>query len=191
MIYDTIFALYDGHGAGAYLGEPVSVTAHGLQAAHFARQAGAPDSLVVAALLHDIGHLLAHAPDDIAEWTQDAGHERIGAAWLARHFGPEVCEPVRLHVPAKRYLCATDADYFAALSPASVTTLRLQGGPMPATEIAAFEAAPFFRAAVSLRRWDDQAKIAGFATADFAAYRPLIDQLASAGTAARAARPLK
>jgi gamma-butyrobetaine dioxygenase len=97
---------------------------------------------------------------------------------LVRRFGPEVCEPVRLHVPAKRYLCATDAAYFDTLSPASIVTLRLQGGPMSRTEADAFEAEQYFREAVTLRRWDDQAKIAGFPTPDFAHYAPLIEKLA-------------
>ena len=111
-------------------------------------------------MLHDIGHLVDDVPDDFAEWTRDQHHERVGAAWLAQRFGPDVSEPVRLHVPAKRYLCATEAGYFGNLSPASVRTLQLQGGPMPAAEIAAFEKEPYCREAVRVRRWDDRAKIA-------------------------------
>ena len=107
-----------------------SMTAHALQAAYFAQQDGAPAQLVLAALLHDIGHLVQDAPADIADWTVDARHEEIGSRWLARRFGPEIAGPVRLHVPAKRYLCATDPMYLAKLSQASVHTLKLQGGPM-------------------------------------------------------------
>ena len=180
MTIDAILAIYQDSGAGAYFGEPVTVTEHGLQAAHFARRDGAPDALVVAALLHDIGHLVESAPADIADWKTDAGHERVGAAWLARLFGPEVSEPVRLHVPAKRYLCAVEPEYLAALSAASVTTLRLQGGPMSPAEAHAFEAEPHFRDAVRLRRWDDAAKIAGLVTPGFAAYRPLLEAAAKA-----------
>ncbi|HUJ52053.1 MAG TPA: HD domain-containing protein, partial [Steroidobacteraceae bacterium] len=137
-----ILAIYQARGAQAYFGERVSMTEHGLQAAHFARAERAPETLVLAALLHDIGHLLDEVPDDLEDWTLDAHHEVIGARWLARHFDASVCEPVRLHVPAKRYLCATDAGYFTQLSPASVHTLKLQGGPMTPREVAQFEAQP-------------------------------------------------
>ena len=101
--------IFGKRGAEAYFGECVSVTEHALQAAWFAQEEGAPANLIVAALLHDIGHLVDDVPDDFAQWTHDQHHERIGAAWLARRFGPEVSDPVRLHVPAKRYLCATEA----------------------------------------------------------------------------------
>ena len=178
MLTDEIFSIYRGHGAGDYFGEAVTVTEHSLQAAHFAQSCDAPDSLVIAALLHDIGHLIEPAPAHIADWKTDAGHERSGALWLSSRFGPDVSEPVRLHVPAKRYLCATDPDYFGALSAASVTTLALQGGPMARGEIAAFEAEPFFREAVLLRHWDDQGKIAGFPAPDFAHYGATIERLA-------------
>ena len=140
-----ILALYTSRGTQAYFGERVSMAEHGLQAAHFARIEGASETLVVAALLHDIGHLLEDVPDAIEDWTRDAHHEEIGARWLAGRFDAAVWEPVRLHVPAKRYLCATDADYFARLSAASVHTLKLQGGPMSVREVAHFESQPFWR----------------------------------------------
>jgi len=181
MMTDELLAIYGGAGAAAYFGEAVSVTEHSLQTAYFARRSDAPDGLVAAALLHDIGHLIEPGADDIADWKTDAGHERIGSRWLALRFGPDVFEPVRLHVPAKRYLCATDPRYFAALSPASVLTLRLQGGPMGQAEAEAFEAGPHFRDAIRLRQWDDQGKIAGLPTPDFAHYLPLIERLAGRG----------
>jgi phosphonate degradation associated HDIG domain protein len=174
-VADEIIGIYGKRGAESYFGERVSVTEHGLQAAWFAQQEGAATCLVVAALLHDIGHLVDDVPDDFADWTLDQQHERIGAAWLARRFGIEVSDPVRLHVPAKRYLCATEPDYFSNLSPASVRTLQLQGGPMPATEIAAFERELYFRDAVRVRRWDDRAKIADLEVPDLSAYRTLIE----------------
>ncbi len=177
MTTDQLVSIYCGRGAAAYFGEPVTVTEHSLQAARFAQRSNAPDGLVIAALLHDIGHLIEPVPGDIADWKTDAGHERIGSRWLALRFGPDVCEPVRLHVPAKRYLCAMDPAYFATLSPASVVTLRLQGGQMSPAETEAFEAEPYFREAVLLRQWDDQAKIAGYKTLDFAHYLPLIERL--------------
>jgi phosphonate degradation associated HDIG domain protein len=176
---DELLSIYARSGAALYFGEAVSVAEHSLQAAHFARAADASDALVVAALLHDIGHLIDQAPDDIADWKTDAQHELSGSRWLAARFGPEVCEPVRLHVPAKRYLCATDPDYFGRLSAASVLTLKLQGGPMSSAEAGAFEAEPYHREAILVRQWDDRGKIAGLATADFSNYRALIDRLAA------------
>ena len=179
-VVDAIFAIYQKRGSGAYYGESVSMTEHALQAACFAQGAGAPPALVVAALLHDIGHLVHDVPGDIADWTEDEHHELIGGAWLARHFGPEVSEPVRLHVPAKRYLLATDAAYFAKLSPASVITLKLQGGPMAAHEVAKFETERFHKDAVRVRQWDDQGKVAGLKTPGLVDYRPLIEQVLAA-----------
>lgn len=172
---DDIIRIYAKRGAEAYFGECVSVTEHGLQAAWFAQEEGAAANLVVAALLHDIGHLVDDVPDDIAQWTHDQHHERIGGAWLAGRFGPEVSDPVRLHVPAKRYLCATETDYVGNLSPASVRTLQLQGGPMSAAEAAAFEQESYFREAVRVRRWDDRAKIADLKVPGLASYRALIE----------------
>jgi phosphonate degradation associated HDIG domain protein len=173
-VAEEILAIYAARGAGAYFGERVSMTEHALQTAYFAQQAGAPESLIVAALLHDIGHLLAQVPDDIADWTADAHHEATGARWLAQRFPPGICEPVRLHVAAKRYLCATDASYFAKLSLASVHTLKLQGGPMSAPEVARFESKRYFTEAVRVRRCDDEGKVAGLKTPQLAAYTALI-----------------
>ena len=178
---DELVSIYSRRGAAAYYGEAVTMSEHSLQTAYFAQAAAAPDALIVAALLHDIGHLIDSVPHDIAEWSNDARHEVSGSRWLAKRFGPAVCEPVRLHVPAKRYLCATDSGYFARLSSASVRTLELQGGPMSAAEIAAFEAQPYHREALLLRHWDDQGKIAGMQTPDFNHYRVLIERLYANG----------
>jgi phosphonate degradation associated HDIG domain protein len=172
---EQLWAIYSSRGAGAYFGEVVTTLEHSLQAAHFARESKASDALVVAALLHDIGHLIDSAPPEFADWKADARHEVSGSRWLAQRFGPEVSEPVRLHVPAKRYLCATDPSFLAHLSPASVRTLALQGGPMSGAEMAAFRLEPFHRDAIQLRHWDDRGKVAGLRTADFAQYRALID----------------
>lgn len=180
-VVDEIFSLYAARGSAAYFGEAVSMTEHGLQAAHFAELAGAREIVVVAALLHDVGHLIAKVPDDIAEWTVDARHEATGARWLRERFGPEVAEPVRLHVSAKRYLCATDPAYFSQLSPASVLTLKLQGGPMSAAEVAGFEAEPGYREALVVRRCDDRGKVAGLATRGFQDYRDLLGSLVVRG----------
>jgi [1-hydroxy-2-(trimethylamino)ethyl]phosphonate dioxygenase len=172
---EQLWAIYSCRGAGAYFGEVVTTLEHSLQAAYFAQESNASDALVVAALLHDIGHLIDSAPADFTDWQSDARHEVSGSKWLAQRFGPEVSEPVRLHVPAKRYLCATDPSFCAQLSPASVRTLALQGGPMSREEIAAFRLEPFHRDAVQLRYFDDRGKVAGLPTPDFAHYRGLID----------------
>jgi len=179
-IADEIFTLYGARASGSYYGEPVSMLEHGLQAACFARENGADDALTVAALLHDVGHLVdSDVPDEIEDWKRDARHEDVGCRWLAAHFGPAVSEPVRLHVAAKRYLCAADSAYFACLSPASVHTLGLQGGPMSRAEVEAFEREPHYLDAVRLRRWDDRGKIEGLATPDLASYRSMIEGLAA------------
>ncbi len=173
-----ILSLYGARGAQAYFGERVSMAEHGLQAAHFALAEGAPEPMVVAALLHDIGHLLEAVPDEIEDWTLDGRHEEIGARWLARHFDAAVSEPVRLHVPAKRYLCATDASYLDRLSSASVHTLKLQGGPMSPSEVRQFEAQSLWREAVRLRHWDDQGKVEGLKTLPLDAHAALIERAA-------------
>lgn len=170
-IVDQIVAVFDQRGGEAYLGERVSMRDHMLQAAYSAEQSGAADEVIVAALLHDIGHLVNTVADeqrgDPGELEQvDFVHEDVGAQWLSAGFGPAVTEPVRLHVAAKRYLCAVEPTYFAALSPASVHTLSLQGGPMGADEVAAFAASPHAEAAVALRRFDDAGKREGDPTPD-------------------------
>jgi [1-hydroxy-2-(trimethylamino)ethyl]phosphonate dioxygenase len=178
-VIDDILSLYAARGSAAYFGEAVSMTEHGLQAAHFAELAGAPETVVAAALLHDIGHLIATVPDDIAEWTVDARHEATGARWLGEWFGADVADPVRLHVRAKRYLCTTDPTYFSQLSPASVLTLKLQGGLLSADEVVSFEAEPGYRDAVVVRRCDDRGKVAGLATRRLEEYRELLRALAA------------
>jgi phosphonate degradation associated HDIG domain protein len=175
---EEILGIFQARGSAAYFGECVSTTEHALQAAHFAQADGAAPSLILAALLHDVGHLIEDVPADIADWVTDRGHERVGSDWLAQRFAPEVSEPVRLHVAAKRYLCATDSQYLAKLSAASVVTLKLQGGPMSAGEAAGFESERFHKDAVRVRRWDDRGKLAGLATASVADYRELIEGLA-------------
>jgi phosphonate degradation associated HDIG domain protein len=178
--YEEILALFGARGGGAYFGEAVTQVEHALQVAQFAAADGAREETVLAGLLHDIGHLVVDTPESLADWHTDARHEVIGAAWLAKRFGPQVSEPVRLHVPAKRYLCATDPGYFALLSEASVVTLKLQGGPMSPAEVAAFEREPFHREAVLVRRCDERGKVQGLGTAGLAEYAPLIRRLARA-----------
>jgi [1-hydroxy-2-(trimethylamino)ethyl]phosphonate dioxygenase len=171
-IVDEVCELFATKGHAAYVGEPVSQLEHALQAAYFAEQESASDALVVAALLHDIGHLVHKLPEDAADHGIDTRHEQLGQAWLGRYCGPEVTEPIRLHVPAKRYLCATDPEYLAQLSPASVQSLGLQGGPFTPAELSEFESNPFYREAVTLRRWDDLAKVPNLPVPDLDHYRP-------------------
>lgn len=160
---------------GESYGEGVTQLEHALQAGWLAEQAGAAPTLVAAALLHDIGHMLHDLPEDVAEQGIDAQHESLGSAWLSQHFGPAVSEPVRLHVEAKRYLAAREPGYFERLSDASKLSLRLQGGPLDPTAARRFAAEPYAEAATRLRRWDEAAKIVGFATPDLAHFRRHID----------------
>lgn len=171
-VLKEIETLYAECGDEAY-GEGVTMMQHALQTAALAEAEGAADALVVAALLHDIGHFLEQR-DDMYGYHK---HDRSGGDWLARHFGPEVSEPVRLHVAAKRYLCAVEPDYRARLSPASIHSLSKQGGPMAPAERAAFAARPFAEDAVRLRRWDDGGKVPDSAVLDFAHYRERIARL--------------
>ena len=163
--------LYRERGDSEYGGEPVTQLEHALQCAMLAENENASPALIAAALLHDVGHLLHDVghllhqlPDDAPGQGVDDAHEELGYRYLAQTFGDAVAEPVRLHVPAKRYLCATDSEYFAKLSEPSVVSLKLQGGSMTDTEVAEFNANPFAEDAVRLRQWDDEAKIAGLET---------------------------
>lgn len=171
-----IEGLFAAHGHETY-GEDVTMQAHGLQAAALAEHEGAPDVLVVAALLHDIGHFLELADDAFGYHK----HDGAGGDWLAERFGPEVSEPVRLHVAAKRYLCAIEPSYLDVLSAASVHSLGQQGGPMSAAEAAEFARHPHVDAAVRLRRWDDGSKVEGLKVSTVADYRDRILKVAKAG----------
>jgi phosphonate degradation associated HDIG domain protein len=173
-IVDEIFAAFRERGAESYLGEPVSLAEHMLQTALAAERDGADPVLVASALLHDYGHLVHTLPEDAAEHGVDTLHEEAGAAWLEQHFVTRVTEPLRLHVLAKRYLCATEPEYFEALSPASLHSLELQGGPCSPAEVDAFERGPYAEDAIRLRRWDDIGKIAGLGTPPLEYYRPAL-----------------
>ena len=176
-VVDTIFELFHTNGADAYLGEAVSQQEHALQTAYLAEQAGADDALVVSALLHDIGHLLHGLPEHIAEKGIDGRHEEAGEHWLMHHAEPVVTEPLRLHVAAKRYLCAVDPDYRALLSPESIKSLQLQGGSYTEDEVNVFEKNPCYQDAVRLRRWDDQAKVVGLDVPELAHYRSKLENV--------------
>jgi len=170
---DAIAELFAGPGARDYLGEAVTIGEHMRQAGALAAAAGAPAPLVAAALLHDVGHLRSET---------DARHGTGGAEWLSQWFGPEVTEPVRLHVAAKRYLYAAEPGYSGLLSPESVRTLALQGGPMTPEQVTAFEALPYARDAVAVRRWDDEAKDPAVTPPEFAYFAALLESLTGSGT---------
>ena len=176
-IVDEIIELFARRGGDAYFGEPVSQLEHALQTAFQAEQEGASDTLIAAALLHDVGHLLHKLPEDIADSGVDGRHEQVGATWLARYFPAAVTEPIRLHVAAKRYLCAIDDAYQRGLSAASVRSLVLQGGPMSDGEVREFEASPYARECVRLRRWDEMAKVVGSTAQGLAQYQFLLEKL--------------
>jgi len=165
---EAIAELFAGPGARDYLGEAVTIGVHMRQAGALAEAAGAPAPLVAAALLHDIGHL-RNEPD--------SKHGDAGARWLGRWFSEAVTEPVRLHVAAKRYLCATESGYFGLLSQESVRTLALQGGPMTPAQAARFEALPFGHDAVAVRRWDDEAKDPAVTPPAFSRFEALLASL--------------
>ncbi len=172
--------IFKRRGAESYLGEAVTMSEHMLQGAQQAEDAQAGDALIAAALLHDIGHFTNEFPEDALEKNLDNRHQEAGAAVLAPFFPVLVTDCVRHHVAAKRYLCATDSDYFGQLSPASVHSLKLQGGPMTAAEAGAFEAEPHLEDILQVRRWDDAGKVAGRRTASFDHYAPLLQRVVEA-----------
>lgn len=169
---DDVFELYGRKGDSLYGGEAVSQLQHGLQCALAAEQAGEPAAVVVAALLHDLGHLLCPENDPAEK------HQEIGASALAPLFPATVTEIVRLHVAAKRYCCAVEAGYWEALSPASKQSLIHQGGVFTPEEAADFITLPEAEAAVRVRRYDDRAKEVGLVTPSLDHYRPLVEQVA-------------
>jgi phosphonate degradation associated HDIG domain protein len=176
-VLNRIAQLYEHAGRKPYDGgrrESVTALAHALQCAQLAEWAGADGPLVAAALLHDVGDLVAPAADTDAA---DNHHELRAFDVLHGAFGPEVLDPIRLHVAAKRYLVATEPQYREALSPASILSLQLQGGPMSEEEQRRFEDEPFAPQAVLLRRWDDAAKTPGKATPSLDYYMALLDEV--------------
>jgi predicted HD phosphohydrolase len=151
------------------------MTEHMLQSAYAAEQDRAAPTLVAAALLHDYGHFIHDLPEDCAEQGIDSEHEEVARAFLSRYFVDAVVEPIQMHVAAKRYLCAVDPAYLDALSPASILSLHLQGGPLSPAEVEAFERSPYAKDAVRLRKYDDRGKTAGAWTPDLEHYRPYLE----------------
>ncbi len=181
-IVAQIVELFAKKGSSNYGGEAVSQLEHALQTAAQARDAGSSSRLVCAALLHDVGHLVEDETDAGRDPSLlDDRHEDKGSQWLIDHFSPEVSDPVRLHVAAKRYLCTVDADYLDCLSPASLQSLREQGGKMSAAEIAEFESEPNRDAAVLVRKWDDNGKTPGRSTPTISDFVPDLEAAVAAG----------
>jgi phosphonate degradation associated HDIG domain protein len=176
-VVDQIVHLFATKGRELYFGEAVTEAEHALQSARLAEAAGVGREVVAAALLHDIGHLLHGLPEDIAGRGIDGRHEEAGSAWLRRHFGPAVSEPVRLHVAAKRYLCAVERGYLGTLSAGSQRSLKLQGGPFTPDEVRRFEEEQFWESAVAVRRWDDLAKVPGLEVPGLDHYRACLESV--------------
>jgi len=176
---EDLFARYDSPLAHGMYDEAVTELEHGLQCAECAERDGADASLVAAALLHDVGHLLIGDLVPIQqELEKDCRHEHVAQRYLQRWFDERVTAPVAAHVDAKRYLVAVDPQYASTLSPSSVRSLAVQGGPMSESECREFESRPGWKEAIQLRRWDDEAKVAGAKTRSFSDFEPLLRTLA-------------
>lgn len=178
-VVEEIARTFAARGGEAY-GEDVSQLDHALQCARLAQEEGAADPLIAAALLHDYGHLLEGSGEAAARDGRDARHEIHGARALRRWFGPAVAGPVALHVAAKRYLCAVEPGYEAALSPASMLSLKLQGGRFTPAQCRRFARSRFAADAIRLRRWDDRGKVAGRLVPGLEHYRPVLNRIATA-----------
>ena len=170
---EEIERLFAEHG-GLHYGEDVTLIEHSVQCASLAEADRAPPSLIIASLLHDIGHLFESEADAT---TRDHRHQLTGADALADLFDEAVCQAVALHVDAKRYLCHREPRYFEMLSAASKETLRLQGGIFTAAEAAAFEKLPGWGDAVALRRYDDEGKSDELSARSFAEFVPVMRAL--------------
>lgn len=174
---DEVFALFERFGASTY-DEQVTLTEHCVQTAALAVDAGANDELIGASLMHDVGHfLLARRRGHEDFISEDWAHDRIAAEWLRPRFGDAIADVVGAHVDAKRWLCHTEPTYFEQLSPASVASLAVQGGPFTSHDALAFEAQPFSEAAVQLRRWDDHGKLAGLVVQPLESFEPILRRL--------------
>jgi phosphonate degradation associated HDIG domain protein len=175
---ERIVALYEAKGGRAYEGEGVTQLEHALQSAHLAERAGAPPALVSAAFLHDIGHLINDQGETPTLRGVDDLHQYIALPFLRPFFPESVLAPIRLHVDAKRYLCATRPKYHQELSEDSQRSLVLQGGIYSEQEAERFIAQPYAAEAVNVRLWDDAAKTAGAPTPDLAHFEAALRAVA-------------
>lgn len=174
---NQILDLYRTRGYAQYGSEAVNQLEHALQCATLASNEGASPELITASFLHDLGHLVHHLGDDPAVRGIDDRHEYRAVPVLESLFPEAVTTPIRLHVAAKRYLCAVDDSYWASLSPASKRSLELQGGIFSQEAAQAFIAQPNAEDAVKLRIWDDLAKIANLETPDIEHFQPILAAL--------------
>jgi phosphonate degradation associated HDIG domain protein len=186
---NELFDLYEKRGDEPY-GESITQTEHALQCAAHARAEGASDAMIVAALFHDVGHLVVEIQNEpgFKMDEDDDDHEAIGARVLAPLFGPSVAGPVALHVTAKRWRCSTDPRYYERLSEASKMTLKAQGGVLSDEECLRFEEHPGFPDALALRTWDDEGKIEGLDVGSLADYVETVNSLAEEWSQGRRAR---
>ena len=175
---EQILGLYRTKGDREYEGEGVTQLEHALQSAWLAERAGAPRELVCAALLHDIGHLLNDQGETPTLRGVDDLHQYMALPFLRPVFPESVLAPIRLHVDAKRYLCATRSEYYRHLSEDSKRSLALQGGVFSSAEAERFIDQPYATGAVSVRLWDDAAKVAGAATPGLAHFEPALRAVA-------------
>jgi [1-hydroxy-2-(trimethylamino)ethyl]phosphonate dioxygenase len=171
---EEILDIFATKGRSQYDREPVSQLEHGLQCATLAKAYGANVGLITACLLHDFGHLICGLGENSAKEAIGDRHEVEGAKHLQQLFPFSVTEPIALHVEAKRYLCAVDSVYRENLSPASQTSLVLQGGIYTKREALIFLAKPYAKDAIRLRLWDDLAKVENLKTPDLASFRPIL-----------------
>jgi len=182
FLHDDLSQIYGVRAHERYGLSRINQLMHAVQAGALAQEQGLPSTLVVAALLHDVGHMVHHLGEHPAAEGIDDQHELVGAAWLERFFGPAVSEPVRLHVAAKRYLCGTEPAYFSTLSSDSVESLLLQGGPMTLSELGEFRNERYWQEAVMLRRIDEAAKDPDGPLPAFSSFRTIIEQAFYAST---------
>lgn len=180
MTLQEIQALFDARGGRQYSGEAVTQLEHALQTAQLAAQAGAGRELITACLLHDFGHMANDQGDTPTLRGVDDRHQFHGVSALKGLFGPAVLTPIRLHVDAKRYLCAVEDGYHVGLSEDSKRSLELQGGIYDAGAAQTFIAQPYAPDAVKLRRWDDRAKVAGCTMPDLRHYLAIAAACATA-----------
>jgi predicted HD phosphohydrolase len=181
--HETIAALFSQirtQGDKDYFGERVSQLAHALQSAQQARSSGADNETILAALLHDIGHfipLYADMPAMMATNGDKVGrgsHEVFGADYLGQlGFSEKIRALVGAHVMAKRFLTATDKEYYESLSERSKQTLKVQGGPFNDEEVAEARKDPLLQEKLNVRRWDDLAKVPGMAVEPLEAYETM------------------
>ncbi|HPE24348.1 (R)-1-hydroxy-2-trimethylaminoethylphosphonate oxygenase [Albidovulum sp.] len=179
--------IFDRRGDDEYLGEPVTMAQHMLQGATIAAQNAMSEEIVVAALLHDIGHFTSEFGTFSMDDTEDRFHEEAGAELLEQFFPSVVTDCVRYHVAAKRYLCATKPEYFKRLSEASIHSLNLQGGPMGADEVAEFEKNPNLKEIVQVRYLDEAGKRPDMDTPDYWHFAPMVQRVVDRHCAAQAA----